>query len=364
MNPDLQSFVRDALARGATRDDVRRVLQQAGWPAEEIDAALAAWSDVPFVVPVPRRRPYLSAREAFLYLVLFVTLYTTAFNVGVLLFEAIERWVPDPVRRGFAEHHSPERVRGGVAGVLIAFPIYLFLSRLIGRSLGQDPEKRASRIRKWLTYLTLFVAAVVIIGDLTYLVTRLLGGELPPRFLLKTLVVFAIAGVAFGHFLADLRREEGAAPAARAGRATPLARGAAVAIFATLGMGLWMAGSPGAERHRRLDQQRADDLSVLASRIQGYYDENRALPDSLALLSQIRGGPLPVVNDPVTGAPYEYRILDSLRYEVCAVFDLPDSAGARPYDDPSRLTIFQKHRAGRDCFELKAARTFPLPIPR
>ena len=37
---------------------------------------------------------------------LFVTLYT-AFNVGVLLFEAIERWVPDPVRRGFAGTTRP-----------------------------------------------------------------------------------------------------------------------------------------------------------------------------------------------------------------------------------------------------------------
>jgi hypothetical protein len=48
---------------------------------------------------------------------------------------------------------------------------------------------------------------------------------------------------------------------------------------------------------------------------------------------------------------------------VCARFDLPDSAGARPATIP-RGSIFQKHRAGRDCFELKAARTFPLPIPR
>src|SRR5438128_189439 len=96
MNADLQQFVRDSLARGLARDAIREQLDRAGWRPEEIDAALAAWAETDFPVPVPRRRTYLSAREAFLYLVLFVTLYVTAFNVGTLLFQFIERWLPDP----------------------------------------------------------------------------------------------------------------------------------------------------------------------------------------------------------------------------------------------------------------------------
>ena len=57
-------------------------------------------------------------------------------------------------------------------------------------------------------YLTLFVAAGVLIGDLTTLVYNVLGGELTVRFLLKVATVAAIAGAIFSHYLLDLRREE------------------------------------------------------------------------------------------------------------------------------------------------------------
>jgi hypothetical protein len=55
-------------------------------------------------------------------------------------------------------------------------------------------------VRKWLTYLTLLIAAGVIVGDFISLVFSMLSGELTLRFLLKTAVVAAIAGAGFGYF--------------------------------------------------------------------------------------------------------------------------------------------------------------------
>src|SRR5439155_25569564 len=97
MNSELQQFVRDCLARGIDRAEVRGQLQRAGWRTDEIDRALGGWAEAEFPVPVPRRRPSLSARETFLHLTLFVTLYVTAFNVGALLFHLVDLWLPDPV---------------------------------------------------------------------------------------------------------------------------------------------------------------------------------------------------------------------------------------------------------------------------
>ena len=65
-----------------------------------------------------------------------------------------------------------------------------------------------SAVRRWLTYLTLFVAAAVLVGDMIALVYNLLGGELTLRFVLKVLVAAVIAGTIFGYYLMDLRREE------------------------------------------------------------------------------------------------------------------------------------------------------------
>ena len=94
------------------------------------------------------------------------------------------------------------------SSVVVAFPIFLFLSRGIYRELARNPIKRLSAVRRWLTYLTLFVTAGFLIGDLTTLVYNALGGELTIRFVLKVLIVGAIAGTIFGFYLWDLRGEE------------------------------------------------------------------------------------------------------------------------------------------------------------
>src|SRR3546814_882902 len=105
-------------------------------------------------------------------------------------------------------NRAGDSMRMSVASILIAFPLFLFVARLLGRELARNPAKRQSVVRRWLTYMTLFLAAGVLVGDLIALVYHLLGGELTLRFMLKVLVVGGIAGGIFGFYLQDLRREE------------------------------------------------------------------------------------------------------------------------------------------------------------
>jgi hypothetical protein len=204
---DLNGFVREALQRNVPRAQIEEVLIRAGWRDEQVRRALASYADVPFPVPVPRPRPYLSAREAFLYLVLFTALYISAFNLGSLLFTFIERALPD-ASRSIGEDWFRNSLRWAVANLLVAFPLFVWLTTFMQRAIARDPLRRASRIRKWLTYLTLFLGAGVLIGDLIALVNGVLSGELTLRFVLKVAVVAAIAGTVFGYYLADLRQDE------------------------------------------------------------------------------------------------------------------------------------------------------------
>ena len=209
INDELLSFIKEALARGQSRASIEDVLLQAGWKADQVEHALSAFAQVDqFPIPVPRPKLYLSAREAFMYLVLFTTLYLTTFNLGRLIFQFINLGFPDPAAYYDSVNSARQAIRFSVASVVIAFPIFTYLSLLIGRSIKRDPSKRASKVRKWLTYMTLFVAAGVIIGDLTALVYGFLGGELSLRFALKALTVAVIAGGIFGYYLWDLRQEE------------------------------------------------------------------------------------------------------------------------------------------------------------
>jgi Domain of unknown function (DUF5671) len=90
----------------------------------------------------------------------------------------------------------------------VAFPVFLYLSWTTEREVTRDPVKRASNVRRWLTYLTLFASACALIGDVTTLVYNALGGELTIRFVLKVVTVGLIAGTAFVYYLRDLRQDE------------------------------------------------------------------------------------------------------------------------------------------------------------
>jgi hypothetical protein len=349
MNADLQRFVRDALGRGLPREAIRQELASAGWRPDEIEAALGAFQESAFPVPVPRRRPALEAREAFLYLVLFATLYTSAFNTGQVLFALIERWLPDPLRAGDGWRVYGEWLRGATAGLVIAFPVFILVSRVIGGQVAREPGKRGSPIRRWLTYLTLFIAALVILGDLTVLVTRMLGGELAPRFLLKVTVVLLIAAAVFAHYLGDLRREEREAGNERRGRA--LARLAAVTVGVVAVAGLVAAGSPRTERGRQLDRQRIQALQTLSVAIHEYYASRQRLPESLPeLLTLPNRIAAETLVDPSTARPIVYRPIDPRTYELCVEFETRDRDGSPPYDSE-----FWRHGAGAKCFRFEVS---------
>lgn len=206
---DLHTFVKEALARKLPREDVDGALRRSGWSQTQIRGALAAFADVDFPVPVPRPRPYLDARDAFLYLLLFATLYTTAWHLGQLVFLLIDQVFPD---RAFSGHsHGQfirEAMRFSVASLIVATPVFLYLSQLTSREARTDPAKRNSKVRRWLTYLTLFIASAVLIGDVIALMYNLLSGELTLRFILKMLTIAVIAGTTVTFYLWDIRADE------------------------------------------------------------------------------------------------------------------------------------------------------------
>lgn len=203
MNDELLDFVRRGLAKGHSRAELEQALLKAGWAGEQVRAGLGGFADIDFPIPVPRPRPYVSARDAFMYLVMFITLYISAYNLGSILFQFIDRAFPDPAASEYAQW-TAEAIRWSASSLIVAFPVFLYMSWTIGRSIQRDPMKRSSRVRKQLTYVTLLLGACVLLGDVTALVYNLLGGELTVRFLLKVATIGAVAGSIFVYYLRDL----------------------------------------------------------------------------------------------------------------------------------------------------------------
>ncbi len=124
--------------------------------------------------------------------------------------------------------------------------------------------------------------------------------------------------------------------------------------------GLVLLGSPGEARTRRLDSRRVADLDEIALAANLYRTRHDRLPRSVQELSQdpdVRLRPL----DPTTHEPYEYRVRDSVTFEVCAHFERASAVG--PDEEPERLEgPAWTHGAGRQCFERKAP--VPAGAPR
>ncbi|WP_321491044.1 DUF5671 domain-containing protein [uncultured Hyphomonas sp.] len=208
-NSTLTQFVKEALEKGQERRGIRAALLDAGWREQEIDEALAAYSDVPFPIAVPKPAPYLSAREAFFYLLFFILLGVVAFNLGSLLFALIDKVVPDLLEKESYRAGALDRqIRGAVAGLIVGTPLFLWLARILLKARQENPALQRSRIRKWLIYISLVIAGIVLVGDATSLVYSFLNGELTWRFTLKSLVVAAIAGSIFGYFITHAERDE------------------------------------------------------------------------------------------------------------------------------------------------------------
>lgn len=207
LSPDLLGFVKESLQRGHARSDVTQVLLRAGWPPEQVRQALGTFADVEFAIPVPRPVPSTSARDAFMHVVMFAMLILSGYNLGALVFELINRAYPDP-GAGESPDWSIQAIRWSLSTLIVAFPVFLYVAWLVGRAIRREPTKRASRVRRQLTYVTLFVASCVLVGDFISVVYNFLAGEVTVRFGLKVLTVAIIAGTAFGYYLVELRADE------------------------------------------------------------------------------------------------------------------------------------------------------------
>lgn len=125
----------------------------------------------------------------------------------------------------------------------------------------------------------------------------------------------------------------------------------AAVVVLVLGVALFVLDSPAEERQRRLDERRVEDLGAIADAVEAYRSREGELPPDLDTLADWEGFRLSPT-DPVSGAPYEYRVTDVETYELCADFttEAPGHDGRRRW---RRHGTLWHHPAGEHCFELE-----------
>ncbi len=275
-----------------------------------------------------------------------IALYVSTFSMLNLVFEYINAAFPDKLN----PYYNPgDSIRWTLSLFIIIFGVFVWTARFIERDLVKNPEKNDLRIRRWLIYLTIFLAALLLIGDLVALIYNFLSGELTVPFILKIISVFTVGGAIFWYYLYDLKKNPGEfSPTVKTAVWVSLVIAAAVIVY-----GFYLAGSPFRQRQVRFDNQRVSDLQTIQSQVVYYWQQKDRLPQSLDNLKDSISGFVPP-QDPDTNQPYEYKTDGNLSFELCANFALPsgaESSALAPIEAaPGGLGANWDHGQGRTCF--------------
>jgi hypothetical protein len=134
-------------------------------------------------------------------------------------------------------------------------------------------------------------------------------------------------------------------------RAIALPAIASAVVAAAVIAALVILGAPSVQRQRKMDGVRVQDLSGIASYVNGYFTRHKALPPDVSTLAKEPGYSVRQ-NDPETGKLYEYQILDSTSYRLCAQF-ATDSATDAPEAYNPYANVTWAHAQGHQCFDRK-----------
>lgn len=291
------------------------------------------------------------AKDVFAYLLTFVMLYIGVVDFISLLWNIISVQFPDPAAYGWMNPY--ESMRSSIATLVIVWPVFLLLSRSLAGDLKRHPEKAELWVRRWLTYLTIFVAAITIIVDLITLLDSFLGGELTTRFVLKVLSVLVVAAAVLGYEFWELKRK----PEEGKKELRSMAAASVVLVVVAIIGGFYFVGTPSGARQQRLDSERVTDLQSIQNQVVSYWSQKQKLPETVeALQDPITGFVVP--RDPDTDAAYEYEATGDLTFNLCAMFSQTTPAWEQGREmSPMAFEFGSKgdeswlHESGRACFE-------------
>lgn len=309
-----------------------------------------------------------SSKDFFLNLGAIVALYTTVISLLNLLFTVINKAYPQIT----TYYSSSASISFPVATLIIFFPIYILIMWVLEKNYTVEPGKKHIGVRKWLTYITLFIAGLTLAGDLvTVLYYFLDGQELTAGFLLKVFSVLVVILMVFMYYISDIRGH-----LVSTNRKVWLLI-SVLLILASIIWGFAVLGSPWSQQLLKYDQQKVSDLQTMNYEVQNYYNLYASLPSAINdipycdTLSQMVGLKNLPCYDPQTRQPYEYVLVgqSAKAYQLCATFNKSstDNGQTSPnyYYDPTNSNW--SHPAGHYCFSqaipASQYKTAPLPVP-
>lgn len=291
-----------------------------------------------------------TAKHFVLQLGSLVSLYLSLGFLLTLLFGIINILFPDAANDYWMIDSAHSNVRLGIAMVIVFFPTYLILTRLVNNLRRKEADGEYLSLTRWLVYLSLLIGGGVLLGDLVAVIMYFLEGEITQRFILKALAVLVVVGAAFYYYILDargfwLKNEQ---------KSVFFAFATIAVVIASLGFGFANIETPSAVREQKLDATQISDLQQIQWRVQDYVMTSQKLPESL---DQLAEPAVPVA--PEDRPAYRYNVTTE-GFELCATFSQESTEAEEMYQGASmpidtKMMIKNpdnwQHGTGEVCFK-------------
>lgn len=175
------------------------------------DEALMPKRDTPADL-APSPVPHFGMWVAFQYIILFIALYVSATSFVGILHYLVKKLIPDALdKTSYFSAFEDSLMRGYLAALIVAFPIFAFLYLVLKKQVLQKPAIRNLRVRKLLIYITLVATFVIMLYDIIKTIYDFLSGTVTTRSIANFLVTILVAGGIFLYFILEVkgdRREQ------------------------------------------------------------------------------------------------------------------------------------------------------------
>lgn len=241
------------------------------------------------------------AFHLFLYLTNFFALGFLLSGIINIYFQLVNKYVEDTALENISQYDDGS-LKYGLAVLVIAGLIYFPIAYLINKKIEKGEIRSDSLVRKFLTYIALFILTAIAVGNLVALFYNYLTGELTGNIFWK-IVAFFVATAFFAYFYFwEIRRKESI------DKNYKIFYAVAVAIaLSGLITGIVIGDSPKVAREKRIDSQVVMEMQNMRSNIESIYTNTKKLP---------------IVQEIQKSAKFEidYVVKNDKEYQLCSVF--------------------------------------------
>lgn len=221
MAQEVTRYIQAARKRDLSDRTIRENLLAEGWDLSVVETALTA--DLP--VPKPPNgsrspRPAVSSAnnanissptmwDAFEHILMFISMYVLAITIGLTLSLFVEKWFPGAPDMYESGNNSWKlsMLRGYIASLIVSYPLFAFFFLRITRRTMDNPFVRTLKARKFLIYLTLVVAFIIVISNIISIIFNFLNGNVTLNFFLNFLIIVSISSLIFFYYLQQVKED-------------------------------------------------------------------------------------------------------------------------------------------------------------